>query len=143
MCSSCKNVDQPLKVYQIDSAIQDIRTILIRANSSQESLTLLKLLSIWTQTCVKNKIIPGVKKLQLSPELAEFFIGVLYYNKVIKISKGFNNYSTICYIETGSVLGPLSVTTRRNLVGFPEIENSEPVNKKRKTENAGIVVIDD
>lgn len=129
-----------MNVYQLDSAVKNIQAILTNAESKEQQLTLLKLLTIWMQTCPKNIVVSSVEKLKLSPELAEFLIGVLYNNKVIKIDKGYNNYSTICYIEFGSYPGRLTLTTRHNLVGFPKVEAGEPAKKKRKAEDDVIVV---
>lgn len=104
MCDHCCNENKECFYYDITIACKDIHSIIQQANAAEEKLTLNKLLDGWFQTGPKKLRISSLTKPKISKTQAEFLISCLLLKKYLSIDKGYNTYSTICYIQEGKEL---------------------------------------
>jgi ATP-dependent DNA helicase Q1 len=143
MCDHCKTGDNDFAYYDLRSACADLHLLIDQATLADEKLTLNKLLDGWFQTGPKKLRISTLNKPKISKYQAETVISFLLQKKYLTIDKGYNTYSTICYIQKGKTVGDekIEMLSSVKYIGFPKIyttdtdcsELGEPPGKKIKS----------
>lgn len=144
MCDNCNAINQDIYDCELYRAVFDVKSILKKAEECAEEITIPKLMRLWSENYKTQRC----QKIDLSSEDVEFLVGVLYRHKVISVNKKFTTRNIAYYIEFDTDSGPISVTTRHKLKGFPKKKINgndnlgEPSAKIQKVDT-NIIFIDD
>lgn len=103
MCDHCDRGEDALSsvYYDISGYCRDLHALIDNAATLDEKLTVNKLVDCWFQTSSKKLRISTLVKPKLTKQQAEYVISYLLFYRYLEIEKGYNMYSTICYIRKG------------------------------------------